>query len=218
MPATKAYTRVNFENYPSTNTPLNETNLNKLDKGIDDLDDLLVTARNNIKTLQSNATADEANILALQGEISEINDNVTDGIGGTTDKFRFGTDGNGNYGYIKKVGGADTFFPFSSKLEFNGIVHTEANARVLSLTINDDSTLIIAIANTTVGSSGNYSADLSSNGATQITKQGTFGNGWYSSAKSGATVGIYSKNKNASATFTASNNAGGIGLIIVKFK
>lgn len=51
MPSTKAYTRVNFENYPSTNTPVNETNLNKLDKGIDDLDDLLVTARNNIETL-----------------------------------------------------------------------------------------------------------------------------------------------------------------------
>ena len=76
MPAVKTYTKVNFQNYPSTSTPLNATNLNKMDKGIDDLDDLLVTARNNIETLQSNATADEANILALQGEISEINDNL----------------------------------------------------------------------------------------------------------------------------------------------
>jgi hypothetical protein len=42
----------------------------------------------------------------------ELTDNLTDGIGGTADKFRFGTDGNGNYGYIKKVEGADTFFPF----------------------------------------------------------------------------------------------------------
>lgn len=73
MPATKAYTRVNFENYPSTNTPLNATNLNKVDKGIDDLDDLLVTARNNIETLQSNATTDEANILALQGSVAALN-------------------------------------------------------------------------------------------------------------------------------------------------
>ena len=73
MPATKAYTRVNFENYPSTNTPLNATNLNKVDKGIDDIDDLLVTARNNIETLQSNATTDEANILALQGSVAALN-------------------------------------------------------------------------------------------------------------------------------------------------
>lgn len=51
--------------------------------------------------------------------LSELNDNLTDGIGGTTDKFRFGTDGNGNYGYIKDVGGADTFFPFKVTESFN---------------------------------------------------------------------------------------------------
>ncbi len=39
--------------------------------------------------------------------------NLTDGIGGTTDQFRFGTN-NGVYGYIKKVGGADTFVPFKN--------------------------------------------------------------------------------------------------------
>ena len=33
-----AYTRVNWENLPSTNTPVNATNLNKMDKGIKDLD------------------------------------------------------------------------------------------------------------------------------------------------------------------------------------
>lgn len=58
-----------------------------------------------------NATNGKVN--ALETDIGEINDNLTDGIGGTTDKFRFGTDGNGNYGYIKKVAGADTFFPFN---------------------------------------------------------------------------------------------------------
>ena len=54
------------------------------------------------------------NIIDIKGSLNSINDNLTDGIGGTSDKFRFGTDGNGNYGYIKKVSGADTFFPFSS--------------------------------------------------------------------------------------------------------
>lgn len=47
--------------------------------------------------------------------IAEEIEGLSDGIGGTTDTFRFGTDGNGEYGYIKKVGGADTFFPFKTK-------------------------------------------------------------------------------------------------------
>ena len=33
-----AYTRVNWEDLPSTNTPINATNLNKMDEGIYDLD------------------------------------------------------------------------------------------------------------------------------------------------------------------------------------
>lgn len=73
MPAVKQYSRINFENVPSHNTPLNATNLNKMDEGIDKLDDLLVTARNNIDSLQQNATADEAAILALQGDIASLN-------------------------------------------------------------------------------------------------------------------------------------------------
>ncbi len=47
--------------------------------------------------------------------IAEEIEGLSDGIGGTTDTFRFGTDGSGEYGYIKKVGGADTFFPFKTK-------------------------------------------------------------------------------------------------------
>lgn len=38
-------------------------------------------------------------------------------MGGTSDKFQFATDGNGNYGYVKKVSGADTFFPFSGAVK-----------------------------------------------------------------------------------------------------
>ena len=36
-----AYKRVNWENLPSTKTPVNADNLNKMDKGIKDLDDLI---------------------------------------------------------------------------------------------------------------------------------------------------------------------------------
>ena len=44
--------------------------------------------------------------------LAQLNSDLTDGIGGTNDTFRFGTN-NGEYGYIKKAGGADTFFPFN---------------------------------------------------------------------------------------------------------
>lgn len=65
----------------------------------------------------SDMNATNGKVNTLESDIGEINDNLTDGIGGTTDKFRFGTDGNGNYGYIKKVEGADTFFPFSGEVD-----------------------------------------------------------------------------------------------------
>ena len=38
----KAYTRVNFENLPSHQTPVSATNLNIMDKGIDDIDDRVI--------------------------------------------------------------------------------------------------------------------------------------------------------------------------------
>lgn len=128
MPAVKKYTRINFQNYPSTSTPLNATNLNKMDKGIDDLDDEVVTVKNAIENMSFDAdsisydnTSSGLQATDVQDAVDEINDNLTDGIGGTTDKFRFGTDGNGNYGYIKEVEGADTFFPFSSGIKYTRI-------------------------------------------------------------------------------------------------
>jgi hypothetical protein len=44
----KRYIRLNFQNSPSTATPLNSTNLNKMDKGIDDIDTALENHLNNI--------------------------------------------------------------------------------------------------------------------------------------------------------------------------
>lgn len=38
----KAYTRIDWENEPSTNTPINETNLNKMDYAIDELDNRVI--------------------------------------------------------------------------------------------------------------------------------------------------------------------------------
>lgn len=70
-----------------------------------------------ISVLGSQNETQAQDIIDIKGSLNSINDNLTDGIGGTTDKFRFGTDGNGNYGYIKKVEGADTFFPFNNEVD-----------------------------------------------------------------------------------------------------
>ena len=91
-----SYKRVNWADYPATTTPVNATNLNKMDKGIADL------------TSEVNSVA---------SDMSNLNSSLQDSMGGTSDKFQFATDGNGNYGYVKKVSGADTFFPFSGKLK-----------------------------------------------------------------------------------------------------
>ncbi len=39
----KAYSRINWENYPSTETPLNETNLNRMDGALNTVDDRVVS-------------------------------------------------------------------------------------------------------------------------------------------------------------------------------
>ena len=71
MADSKVYSRVNFQDFPSTQTPLNASNLNKLDKGIDDLDNKMI-AKNHLKL--SNDSSKE---------------------------IKFGKDSSGNYGYYK---------------------------------------------------------------------------------------------------------------------
>ena len=39
----KAYTRIDWENYPSINTPINESNLNKMDAALDELDNRVIS-------------------------------------------------------------------------------------------------------------------------------------------------------------------------------
>ena len=48
----KVYERINWENYPSTDTPLNETNLNTVDYAVDTIDDRVI-ALDTTKTNQS---------------------------------------------------------------------------------------------------------------------------------------------------------------------
>ena len=53
----KVYTRINWENYPSLVTPINEQNLNKLDFATDSLDNRIInldTAKVNVTDIQQN--------------------------------------------------------------------------------------------------------------------------------------------------------------------
>jgi len=60
----KRYARVNWQNSPSTTTPLNADNLNKMDKGIDDLDNAIEELNNNLGNFQNT-------IIVLSGNTSK---------------------------------------------------------------------------------------------------------------------------------------------------
>ena len=70
----KAYQRINFENAPSTNTPINATNLNKMDKAINDIDDRVVEFAN---TKDAMAEATTKAIEATEGVEQAIEEAVT---------------------------------------------------------------------------------------------------------------------------------------------
>ena len=61
-----AYERVNWENLPSTKTPVNATNLNKMDKGIRDLDN---------NKINSSYLTDFANGIARKMKVSNVDFN-----------------------------------------------------------------------------------------------------------------------------------------------
>ena len=59
----KAYKRINWANYPSDTTPLNESNLNKMDAALDELDNRII---NMDLTMQEPVTQSAANAAAAQ--------------------------------------------------------------------------------------------------------------------------------------------------------
>lgn len=123
----------------STNPYIMEKKLNKCVGGGGLDPSILEEIEAEISVLGSENATMAQDIIDIKGSLNSISDNLTDGIGGTSDKFRFGTDGNGNYGYIKKVEGADTFFPFSSKAK---LLWTNSNpsATFTPQTVNIDLT------------------------------------------------------------------------------
>lgn len=81
----KAYSRINWENDPSTNTPINENNLNKMDKAIDEIDNRVISlsgyetraseSAENAYTSETNAKTylEQAQLSATNSRESETN-------------------------------------------------------------------------------------------------------------------------------------------------
>lgn len=84
----KAYSRINWENYPSTGTPLNETNLNHMDLAVDTIDDRVITL--------DTTKADESDLLTC---VASISFNSTTGI--MTITLKNGTQGTIDTGLSK---------------------------------------------------------------------------------------------------------------------
>jgi len=107
----KRYARLNWQNKPSVATPINATNLNKMDKGIDDIDTALNNLENSIvgqivndPTKINNAAVN----YSLANQISELNKNLVVQSGEWTPSFA-GSIGNGdmvqsNGGSYYKIG------------------------------------------------------------------------------------------------------------------
>jgi hypothetical protein len=61
----KVYSRINWENYPSDSTPINETNLNKIDSAVDSIDNRVISidttkaSKSEVSSLVSEITYDE---------------------------------------------------------------------------------------------------------------------------------------------------------------
>ena len=76
----KRYARLNWQNTPSVATPINATNLNKMDKGIDDLDNAIEAIYS--KRVNNVVTTNEDTFLAgpvgkvLQDQVTELNKNI----------------------------------------------------------------------------------------------------------------------------------------------
>lgn len=77
----KRYIRVNWQNRPSVATPISATNLNKMDKGIDDIDNAIEEIYN--KRVNNVVTTNPDTFLAgpvgktLQDQITTLNNNLT---------------------------------------------------------------------------------------------------------------------------------------------
>lgn len=83
------YTRMNWENTPSTATPLNADNLNHMDEGIEQATDGVIAVEENLKTATADLTAVKSEVETARGEYDNLDqrlDGIDTTVGNKADK------------------------------------------------------------------------------------------------------------------------------------
>lgn len=115
----KRYARLNWQNKPSVATPINATNLNKMDKGIDDIDTALNNLENSIvgqivndPTKINNAAVN----YSLAQQITQLNNNLAVNEYKSSIAFISGLTAQSDIRYSLKKSGK--LVVFNTRLEF----------------------------------------------------------------------------------------------------
>lgn len=85
----KAHSNINWENLPSTNTPLNQQNLNKMDNAIDTIDDRVIVHDNEITQLQGYETMAAQSATAAANSASTASTKATAAATSATNSENF---------------------------------------------------------------------------------------------------------------------------------
>lgn len=118
----KRYARINWQDYPSVATPRNATNLNKMDKGIDDCDDAIEEISEQISGLSNSVSTLNDD---LSAKLNKSGDTLTGTLnfGANIAGFFIG----GQLGYYIKNSGALAFYNHDNTLlayfDWNGNLH-----------------------------------------------------------------------------------------------
>ena len=72
MANVKAYSRVNWAAYPSKTTPMSASNFNVMDKGIDDLDDAVVSVKDRLDTAEGTISSQGSAISGLSDKFDAL--------------------------------------------------------------------------------------------------------------------------------------------------
>ena len=130
------YTRINWENTPSTATPLTADNLNHMDEGIERatdgaiaLETEIATARGDYADLNTRFTADEASLEAVKSEITTARDGQNS-LGARLDK----TD--------KSIARKLNSMPFDSEPKNNSPCYLTSGAVYNALLVKADKTAL----------------------------------------------------------------------------
>lgn len=160
------YERVNWEDSPSQHTPINQTNLNKMDKGIKDCVDEL----NSFEEDAAQTHAETLELIGTKNSLKISND--------ATKEIKFGITADGDYGFIKD--GADTVTPFSKGAQLVGNYSANASIDVTNYHPKSaDEFFIVPRGNTSTSgsfSTWNYGGTVSVSGSFSLGTKSLNGN------------------------------------------